>query len=288
MSSLILETVVCAAARILLQTAGVVTAARARRHACNCCGACDATSNAIDRVGHCLRQRFLRFDPRRIGWPNRDRVFLSLEHEPRQSRETLEQLGTLTASPEETLSTSVHCAIAERWMADHYNQPGCKILNFDVYAIFSSRALAQGRARLAPAAAGHFKLGHLCWIYVRPLVPLSEPTRCFHHWGWNVYQAENGAESIAAGLRTFRKWSGETGRPTLIIVNAGETRPAVDLAARSAFPPQEMTRRGRELREAWTARLEIYQRAYPGLAEELERDLEWCNAVTSSPSAAGA
>ena len=60
---------------------------------------------------------------------------------------------------------SVGMAIAQRWLAAHFNRPGFELFDYNVYALCSDGDLMEGVANEAASIAGHLKLSNLCWIY---------------------------------------------------------------------------------------------------------------------------
>ncbi len=60
---------------------------------------------------------------------------------------------------------SVGFAIAERWLASHFNRPGFTIFDHDTYVFSSDGDMMEGVASEAASIAGHLKLANLCWIY---------------------------------------------------------------------------------------------------------------------------
>ncbi|MBN2474701.1 MAG: transketolase, partial [Pirellulales bacterium] len=63
------------------------------------------------------------------------------------------------------VASSVGMAIASRWLAAHYNQPGFELFDYDIYALCSDGDLMEGLGSEAASLAGHLKLSNLCWIY---------------------------------------------------------------------------------------------------------------------------
>ena len=59
----------------------------------------------------------------------------------------------------------VGMAVAERWLADHYNRPGHEIINHSVYGIVSDGDLQEGVASEAASLAGTLRLGKLIYFY---------------------------------------------------------------------------------------------------------------------------
>jgi len=123
---------------------------------------------------------------------------------------------------------SVGMAIASKWLAANYNQPGFEIFDFKTYAVCGDGDLMEGVASEAASLAGHLRLGNLCWIYDNNHVTLDGPaswsfsedvmTR-FLGYGWNVTRVAdaNDLMMLARAYETFLK---TTDRPTLIVVDS--------------------------------------------------------------------
>jgi transketolase len=126
------------------------------------------------------------------------------------------------------VGNSVGMAIAGKWQAASFNQPGFEIFNFNVYAMCSDGDLMEGIGGEAASLAGHLKLSNLCWIYDHNSVTLDGPANWsfsedvatrFVGYGWNVTRVSdaNDLEMIARAFETFQK---TTDRPTLIILDS--------------------------------------------------------------------
>ena len=63
------------------------------------------------------------------------------------------------------VGNSVGMAIAGKWLAAHFNQPGFDVFDYNVYAICGDGDMMEGVASEAASLAGHLKLSNLCWIY---------------------------------------------------------------------------------------------------------------------------
>jgi transketolase len=123
---------------------------------------------------------------------------------------------------------SVGMAIASKWLAANYNQPGFEIFDFRTYAVCGDGDLMEGVASEAASLAGHLRLGNLCWIYDNNRVTLDGPaswsfsedvmTR-FVGYGWNVTRVAdaNDLMMLARAYETFLK---TTDKPTLIVVDS--------------------------------------------------------------------
>ncbi|MGH7056271.1 MAG: transketolase [Acetobacteraceae bacterium] len=154
-------------------------------------------------TAYVLWQRFLRYDPARPDWMNRDRFVLSCGHASMllysllhltgvkaangeaavslEDIETFRQAGShcpghqehrLTTGVEATtgplgqgVGNSVGMAIAGRWLGARYNRPGFELFNFRVYALCSDGDMMEGISSEAASIAGHQRLANLCWIY---------------------------------------------------------------------------------------------------------------------------
>jgi len=56
-------------------------------------------------------------------------------------------------------------AIAERWLAAHFNRPGFELFNYNIWAICADGDMMEGISSEAASVAGHLRLSNLCWIY---------------------------------------------------------------------------------------------------------------------------
>src|SRR5438034_3642030 len=73
---------------------------------------------------------------------------------------------TTTGPLGQGVATSVGMAMASRWMAAHFNQPGFEdLIDFNVYALCGDGCMMEGISAEAASLAGHLKLSNLCWIY---------------------------------------------------------------------------------------------------------------------------
>ncbi len=136
---------------------------------------------------------------------------------------------TTTGPLGQGFATSVGMALAGRWLASRYNQPGFEgTYDYNVYALGGDGCMNEGVASEAASLAGHLQLSNLCWIYDSnritieggtPLAFTEDVGARFAAYGWNVTHVTdaNDLEMIRAGFRTFL---GTSDRPTLIIVNS--------------------------------------------------------------------
>src|ERR1700756_4355398 len=136
---------------------------------------------------------------------------------------------TTTGPLGQGLANSVGMAIAGKWQAAHFNQPGFEdLIDFNVYAICGDGCLMEGISSEAASLAGHLRLSNLCWIYDNNHITIEGNTALafsddvatrFIGLGWNVTRVgdANDLEMLERAFRTFKSTSD---RPTLIIVDS--------------------------------------------------------------------
>jgi transketolase len=135
---------------------------------------------------------------------------------------------TTTGPLGQGIATSVGMAIARKWLASRYNQPGFDIFDYDIYAVCGDGCLMEGIGSEAASLAGHLGLDDLCWIYDNNHITIEGKTRItftedvaarFLSYRWNVLRVgdANNLERIEDALAVFRNTKG---RPTLIILDS--------------------------------------------------------------------
>ncbi|MEK6284877.1 MAG: transketolase [Acidobacteriota bacterium] len=217
------------------------------------------TPMALAPVAYVLWDRYLRHNPRNPQWPNRDRFVLSAGHAsmllysmlhlsgydlPLEELKRFRQWGSktpghpeygLTAGVETTtgplgqgVANSVGMAIAERWLAAHFNRPGHEIVNHRVYAVAGDGCMMEGVSQEAASLAGHLRLSNLTWIYDNNHITIEGNTALafsddvaarFTSYHWNVLRVgdANDTDLLDRAIQTALK---ETERPSLIIVDS--------------------------------------------------------------------
>src|SRR5246500_5558729 len=136
-------------------------------------------------------------------------------------------IETTTGPLGQGVATSVGMALAERWMAEHFNRPGFELFDYNVYAMCGDGCMMEGVSGEAASLAGHLKLSNLCWIYDNNKITIEGHTEWafsedvatrFIAYGWNVVRVgdANDQEMLARAFRTFQRTED---RPTLIIVD---------------------------------------------------------------------
>ena len=123
---------------------------------------------------------------------------------------------------------SVGIAIASRWLAAHFNKPGCELFNFNVYALCSDGDMMEGITNEAASLAAHLKLSNLCWIYDDNTITIEGHTNLafsedvatrFKGLGWNIIKVAdaNDLDALRAAYKAFQNCND---KPTLIIVRS--------------------------------------------------------------------
>jgi transketolase len=119
-------------------------------------------------------------------------------------------------------------AIAERWLATHFNRPELTVFDYDIYAMCGDGDMMEGITGEAASLAGHLMLGNLCWIYDSNRITIEGHTDLafsediaarFLAYGWNVKQVgdANDTARIAEAIEAFKS---NNDVPTLIIVDS--------------------------------------------------------------------
>jgi transketolase len=135
---------------------------------------------------------------------------------------------TTTGPLGQGVGNSVGMAIAERWLASHFNQPGYAVFDYNVYAFCGDGDMMEGVSGESASLAGHLKLSNLCWIYDNNHITIEGNTRLafsedvatrFRGYGWKVAHVTdaNDLDQFTNALDVFYNTKD---RPTLIIVDS--------------------------------------------------------------------
>ena len=203
-----------------------------------------------------LWDRFLKHNPADPIWPDRDRFILSVGHASAMLYSLLHLTGYdlelgeikrfrqwssktpghpeygLTPGVEATtgplgqgFANGVGMAIAERWLAEHFNKPGYEIVNHYTYSVVSDGDLQEGVASEAASLAGTLRLGKLVYLYDDNDISIEGDTdiaftenvaQRFQAYGWHVVGPIDGmdVEGVDSAIREARS---EKDRPSLIV-----------------------------------------------------------------------
>ncbi|HTR25018.1 MAG TPA: transketolase [Terriglobales bacterium] len=135
---------------------------------------------------------------------------------------------TTTGPLGQGVANSVGMAIAERWLAAHFNKPGFEIFNYNIWTFCGDGDMMEGISGEAASVAGHLRLSNLCWIYDNNHITIEGHTDLafdenvgdrFKAYGWAVNHVHdaNDLDAISAAYR----WAlGVTDRPKLIVLDS--------------------------------------------------------------------
>jgi transketolase len=198
------------------------------------------------QVAFVLWTRFLRYNPSNPAWPNRDRFVLSAGHGSMLLYALLHLTGynlsleelmnfrqwgsktpghpeyghtpgveTTTGPLGQGFANGVGMAIAERWLAEHYNRPGFNVVDHYTYAIVSDGDLMEGVASEAASLAGHLRLGKIIYLYDNNHITIEGKTdlaftedwaKRFDAYGWHVQDVDGmDSRAIAAAIESAQK-----------------------------------------------------------------------------------
>ena len=208
-------------------------------------------------MAYVLWTRFLRHHPRQPRWPNRDRFILSAGHgsmllysllhltgynlsldDLKQFRQwesktpghpeslLVEGIETTTGPLGQGFGNGVGMAIAQKYLAAHFNRPGYELVDYRICAIVSDGDLMEGVASEAASLAGHLGLDNLVYLYDDNHISIEGSTdlaftedvhKRFEAYGWFVQRVADGND-VEAIDRAIRAAQAERGRPSLIMV----------------------------------------------------------------------
>ena len=201
-----------------------------------------------------LWTRHMKHDPNQPEWPDRDRFVLSAGHGsallyallhlagyplPMDEVKNFRQWGSLTAGhPEynpaigietttgplgQGFANAVGLALAERMLAEKFNQPDYPLVDHHTYVIASDGDLMEGISHEAASFAGHLGLSRLIVLYDDNSISIDGSTDLsysddvparFAAYGWHVQQVDgHDMSAIDQALAAAKE---ETGRPSII------------------------------------------------------------------------
>lgn len=296
-------------------------------------------------MAYVLWTRFMRFNPRNPHWLNRDRFVLSAGHgsallyallhvtgfdisleELKRFRQWKSKTpGHPERDPDRGIEVTtgplgqgfgmgVGMALAERFTATRFNQPGLPLVDHFTYAIVSDGDIMEGIASEAASLAGHLRLGKLVYLYDSNRICIEGSTSLaysedvaarFIAYGWHVQRVIDGndVEGLTAAIKEARSVKD---RPSLIVActSIGFGSPKQDSASahgeplgeealrvtkdnlgwpqdpRFLVPEEALTHfrkaveRGRNDEEAWKTLLADYREQFPEQAVMFEREAQ--------------
>lgn len=217
---------------------------------------------------------------------------------------------TTTGPLGQGITNAVGMAIAEKAMAEQFNQPGHDIVDHYTYAFMGDGCLMEGISHEACSLAGTLQLGKLIAFWDDNGISIDghvegwftdDTVKRFEAYGWHVIPAVDGhsPEAINAAIEAAKA---ETGKPTLIccrtIIGYGSPNKSGshdchgsplgndEIAAARAFLkwdhapfviPADIAAewngqdKGAKLEADWAAKFAAYEAAHPTLAAEFKR-----------------
>ncbi len=290
-------------------------------------------------MAYALWMRQLKFNPKNPKWPDRDRFVLSAGHGSillysllyltgfdvsLDDIKNFRQLGSKTPGhPESHLTPGVEAttgplgqgvanavgmAMAEQWLAAHFNRPGHEIVDHYTYALVSDGDMMEGIASEASSLAGHLKLNKLIFLYDDNKITLDGPaewsfsedvSKRFEAYGWHVQSVDGmDVEAVSNALETAKA---EKNKPSFIscrtIIGFGSpnkagtssvhgsplgkdeikaTKDALGWPAdKDFYVPEDALNhfrqavdKGKDFEADWLARMHKYEETFPELAKE--------------------
>ncbi|MAS36616.1 MAG: transketolase [Anaerolineaceae bacterium] len=209
-------------------------------------------------MAYALWTRHLRHNPHNPHWANRDRFVLSAGHGsmllysllyltgydlPLEQLQNFRQWGSETPGHPEYGDTpgvetttgplgqgavnAVGMALAEAFLANHFNRDGYNIVDHYTYALVSDGDLQEGVTAEAGSLAGLWGLGKLIYLYDNNHIHLDGPTdmvfdedtiKRYQAYGWHTIEVEEGndPEMVSAALIEAKNVKD---KPTLISIH---------------------------------------------------------------------
>ncbi len=207
-------------------------------------------------LGAILYGEILRHDPSDPAWIDRDRFVLSAGHGSMflysllhmsgypitlDDIKSFRQIGspcaghpeygaapgieTTTGPLGQGMATAVGMAIAEAYLAAHFNTSAHQIINHYTYTLVGDGCLQEGVSAEASSLAGHLKLGKLIAFYDSNKITIDGSTdlsftedvaKRYEAYGWQVLKGSMYNFDEIAGL--VAKAKAETTKPSLIIL----------------------------------------------------------------------
>lgn len=209
-------------------------------------------------LGAILYGEILRHDPSDPAWADRDRFVLSAGHGSMflysllhmsgypitlDDIKSFRQIGspcaghpeygaapgieTTTGPLGQGIATAVGMAIAEAYLAEHFNTATHKIINHYTYTLVGDGCLQEGVSAEASSLAGHLKLGKLIAFYDSNKITIDGTTdlsftedvaKRYEAYGWQVLKGSMyNFDEIA---RLVSEAKAETSKPSLIILSS--------------------------------------------------------------------
>ena len=207
-------------------------------------------------AAYVLWTKYMKHNPANPRWHNRDRFVLSAGHGSAllysmlhltgygitlDDLKNFRQWGSKTPGhPEyepnrgievttgplgQGISNAVGMAIAQKYLASHFNRDGFPIIDYNIYVIASDGDLQEGVASEAGSLAGHLGLDNLIVVYDDNHISIDGSTdlsftedraKRFEAYGWNVQVVGGDGNDMAAFEKALENAKAEKQRPTII------------------------------------------------------------------------
>lgn len=292
-------------------------------------------------MAYAVWTKHLSHNPSNPRWFNRDRFILSAGHGsallygllhltgyglPLNELKNFRQWGSKTPGHPENhltpgvematgplgqgISTAVGMAMAEKFLAATFNEPGHPVVDHWTYVIASDGDLMEGVASEACSLAGHLQLNKLVVLYDSNHITIDGSTSMaftehvgarFAAYGWHVEHADG--MDVEAVHQAINRCQSQGDRPSLIVCEttigygspnkAGSSKShgsplgpdevrltkealGLDPDAHFQLPDDAVAEwrqaiaKGKEAQMAWEERLERYRAAFPEKGAQLE------------------
>jgi len=209
-------------------------------------------------MAYVLWQQHLQHDPKSPQWFDRDRFVLSAGHGSMLLYSLLHLTGydlsldaiknfrqwdsktpghpewhwtpgveATTGPLGQGAANAVGMAIAEKFLAKHFNRPNHTIIDHYTFALVSDGDVMEGVACEAASIAGHLGLNKLIYLYDANQITLDGPLslsmsedvgKRYEAYGWHVLHVRDGDTDIATIDAAIRAAKAEREKPSIIIV----------------------------------------------------------------------
>ncbi len=136
-------------------------------------------------------------------------------------------IETTTGPLGQGCGNSVGMAMAEKYLAAHYNRPGFDLFDYHTYVFCGDGDMMEGVSSEAASMAGHLGLGNLIWLYDSNQISIEGSTDLaftenvaerFRAYKWHVVTV-NDVNDLAAVGKALEEARSVKDRPSLIVMH---------------------------------------------------------------------